>query len=82
METVYIMVKVLNRDLPKALEYFEKAAQDGFKVAMYNAGKLYYNGCNGKIKVDKEKAIEYMKLAIYHEFEPAIKFCKEHNIAS
>jgi hypothetical protein len=72
--------KGVDQDLPKALEYFEKAADDGFKVAMYNAGKLYWNGCNGKINVDKEKAITYMKFAIYHEYEPAIRFCKDNNI--
>jgi TPR repeat protein len=72
--------KGVEKNLKEALKYFEQAAGYGFRVAMYNAGKLYYNGEGGITKND-EKAIEYMKSAIYREFEGAIKFCKEHNIA-
>ncbi|RIA83969.1 kinase-like domain-containing protein [Glomus cerebriforme] len=54
------------------------AAKNGFKVAMYNVGKLYYN--SDGVEKDEKKAINYMKLAIYHEYEPAIKFFKENNI--
>ncbi|RGB38185.1 kinase-like domain-containing protein [Rhizophagus diaphanus] len=70
--------KGVDQNFSEALKYFEKAAEDGFKVAMYNAGNIYYNGISG-IK-DKEKAIHYMKLAAYNDYEPAIKFCKEHNL--
>ena len=59
--------------------FFEQAANNGFKVAMYNAGKLYYNGGGGVKDIDK--AIEYLKLAIYHDYDPAIKFCRENNIS-
>ncbi|RIA91622.1 kinase-like domain-containing protein [Glomus cerebriforme] len=68
----------VEKNIPEALKYFETAAKNGFKVAMYNAGKLYYNGDG--VEKDEEKAINYMKLAICHEYEPAIKFCKDNNI--
>ncbi|RIA93450.1 hypothetical protein C1645_762521 [Glomus cerebriforme] len=70
--------KGVEKNLTEALKYFEAAAANGFKVAMYNAGKLYFNGDG--VKKDEEKAINYMKLAIYHEYEPAIKFCKDNDI--
>ncbi|RIA79580.1 hypothetical protein C1645_840364 [Glomus cerebriforme] len=65
-------------NIPEALKYFEAATENGFKIATYNAGKIYYNGDG--IEKNKEKTINYMKLAIYHEYEPAIKFCKDNNI--
>ncbi|CAG8698060.1 8608_t:CDS:1, partial [Funneliformis mosseae] len=54
-------------------------AENGLKVAMYNAGNLHFKGCGGA-KRDIQKAIYYMKLAAYNEYAPAIKFCKEHHI--
>ena len=70
--------KGVEQNFSEALKYFEKAAEDGFKVAMYNAGNMYYNGIG--CTEDKEKAIDYMKLAAYGDHEPAIKFCKERNL--
>ncbi|RIA81969.1 hypothetical protein C1645_531624 [Glomus cerebriforme] len=70
--------KGVEQDFAEALKYFEKSAVDGFKVAMYNAGNKYYNDISDKR--DKEKAIDYMKMAAYNDYEPAIKFCKEHNL--
>ncbi|CAI2194529.1 3475_t:CDS:1, partial [Funneliformis geosporum] len=55
-----------------------KAAENGLKVAMYNAGNLHFIGFGGD-KRDYQQAKYYMKLAAYHEYSPAIKFCKEHN---
>ncbi|CAB4433423.1 unnamed protein product [Rhizophagus irregularis] len=69
----------VEKNLSEALKYFEQAADNGIKVAMYNAGKLYYNGDDGVWR-DKEKAIKYMKLAIYNGYEPAIKFCEDNYI--
>jgi hypothetical protein len=69
--------KGVEKNFSEALKYFEKAAEDGFKVAMFNTGNIYYNGDGGE--KNKEKAIYYMKLAAYNDYEPAIKFCKEHN---
>ncbi|GBC04288.1 hypothetical protein RclHR1_00560015 [Rhizophagus clarus] len=71
--------KGVEKNLSEALKYFEQAADSGYMVAMYNAGKLYYDGGDG-IEKNEEKAFSYMKLANYHEYEPAIKFCKDHNI--
>ncbi|PKY30538.1 hypothetical protein RhiirB3_418821, partial [Rhizophagus irregularis] len=34
--------KGVEKDLSEALKYFEQAAENGYMVAMYNAGKLYY----------------------------------------
>uniref|UniRef100_U9UGG7 Protein kinase domain-containing protein n=1 Tax=Rhizophagus irregularis (strain DAOM 181602 / DAOM 197198 / MUCL 43194) TaxID=747089 RepID=U9UGG7_RHIID len=70
--------KGVEQDVSEALKYFEKAAEDGVKVAMYNVGNMYYNGIG--CTIDTEKAIHYMKLAVYNCYEPAIKFCKEHNL--
>jgi TPR repeat protein len=70
----------VEKNLPEALKYFEQAAESDYMVAMYNAGKLYYEG-GDRVEKNEEKAIYYMKLAIYHEYEPAIEFCKEHNIS-
>ncbi|PKY27792.1 kinase-like protein [Rhizophagus irregularis] len=70
--------KGVDQNFSEALKYFEKAAEDGFKVAMYNAGNMYYNGI-GCTK-DIEKAKYYMKLAAYKGYEYAITFCKEHDI--
>jgi len=68
----------VERNLPEALKYFEKAADNGLKVAMYNVGNLYYKGSAGE--QDIEKATQYMRLAVYNEYAPAIKFCEDHNI--
>ncbi len=70
--------KGVRQDWAEALKYFEKAAENGLKVAMYNAGNLHFRGVASKR--DEAKAIYYMKLAAYNEYLPAIKFCKEHNI--
>ncbi|GBC25531.2 kinase-like domain-containing protein [Rhizophagus irregularis DAOM 181602=DAOM 197198] len=70
--------KGVDQNFSEALKYFEKAAEDGFKIAMYNVGDMYYNGV-GCTK-DIEKAKYYMKLAAYNNYESAITFCKEHDI--
>ncbi|UZO15572.1 uncharacterized protein OCT59_006990 [Rhizophagus irregularis] len=77
--------KGVKKDLSEALKYFEQAAENGYMVAMYNAGKLYYEGVSeiGKVVVEKnvDKAIYYMRLANYHNYGLAIKFCKDNNIS-
>ncbi|PKK67943.1 HCP-like protein, partial [Rhizophagus irregularis] len=64
--------KGVEKNVSEALKYFEKAAEDGHKVAMYTVGNMYYNGI-GCTK-DIEKAKYYMKLAAYSDYEPAITF--------
>ncbi|GBC04293.1 hypothetical protein RclHR1_00560020 [Rhizophagus clarus] len=71
--------KGVEKNLSEALKYFEQTAESGYVVAMYNTGKLYYEGGDG-VEKNLEKASYYMRLANYHEYEPATRFCKEHNI--
>ena len=47
---------------------------------MYNTGNLYYNGIAGKKDMEKEKALHYMRLSAYGNYEAAIKFCKNRGI--
>jgi hypothetical protein len=70
--------KGVELNVSEALKYFEKAAEDDNIVAMYNAGFIYYHGIDSE--KNSEKAIHYMKFAAYNNYEPAINFCKEHNI--
>ncbi|CAB4474175.1 unnamed protein product [Rhizophagus irregularis] len=70
--------KGVDQKFSEALKYFEKAAEDDFKVAMYNAGSMYYDGFGCTKDIEKTKY--YMKLATYNNYEAAIKFCKEHNL--
>ncbi|RGB40251.1 kinase-like domain-containing protein [Rhizophagus diaphanus] len=70
--------KGIEKNESEALKYFEKAAEDGFVVAMYNVGKMYYNGI-GCTK-DIEKAKNYFELAAYNGYEPAITFRNDYNL--
>ncbi|RGB40246.1 kinase-like domain-containing protein [Rhizophagus diaphanus] len=69
--------KGVDKNESEALKYFEKAAEDGVVVAMYNVGNMYYNGV-GCAK-DMEKAKYYIELAVYNGFEAAIRFRNEYN---
>ncbi|PKB98685.1 hypothetical protein RhiirA5_430977, partial [Rhizophagus irregularis] len=69
--------KGIEKNKSEALKYFEKAAEDGFRVALYNVGKMYYDGV-GCTK-DIEKAKYYMGLAAYNCYGYAITFRNEHN---
>ncbi|GBC03980.1 hypothetical protein RclHR1_05430010 [Rhizophagus clarus] len=71
--------KGVEQNFSEALKYFEKAAEEGFKVAMYNAGNMYYNGI-GCTK-DIEKAKYYMNLAAYNEHDLAISFREKLNVS-
>ena len=64
--------------MAEALKYFEKAVENGLKMAMYNAGNLYFKGIAGE--KDEDKAIHYIRLAVYNEYAPAIKFCADNKI--
>ncbi|CAB4388336.1 unnamed protein product [Rhizophagus irregularis] len=70
--------KGIEKNKSEALKYFEKAAEDGFRVALYNVGKMYYDGI-GCTK-DIEKAKYYMELAAYNCYGYAIAFRNEHNL--
>ncbi|CAB4488123.1 unnamed protein product [Rhizophagus irregularis] len=69
--------KGVDKNESEALKYFEKAAEDGVVVAMYNVGNMYYNGV-GCAK-DIEKAKYYIELAVYNGYEAAIRFRNEYN---
>ncbi|PKY56984.1 HCP-like protein, partial [Rhizophagus irregularis] len=56
--------KGVDKNESEALKYFEKAAEDGVVVAMYNVGNMYYNGVG--CKKDIEKAKNYIELAVYN----------------
>ncbi|RIA91209.1 kinase-like domain-containing protein [Glomus cerebriforme] len=65
-------------NIEEAVKYFVKSAENGQVIGMYNAASLYYTG--GIIKQDKKLGENYMKLAAYKRHQPAIDFCKKHNI--
>ncbi|RGB25057.1 kinase-like domain-containing protein [Rhizophagus diaphanus] len=62
----------------EALKYFEKATDDGLKVAMYNAGHMHFNGIG--CEKNKEKAKKYIELAVINGYEPAIKFREKNHL--
>ncbi|RGB26086.1 hypothetical protein C1646_770911 [Rhizophagus diaphanus] len=47
--------KVVEKNESEALKYFEQAAEDDIKVAMYNVGKMYYNGYGCTKDIEKLK---------------------------
>ncbi|PKC76252.1 hypothetical protein RhiirA1_513262 [Rhizophagus irregularis] len=70
--------KGVEKNESEALKYFEQAAEDDIKVAMYNVGKMYYNGY--ECTKDIEKAKNYIELAAYNCYEPAITLRNEYNL--
>ncbi|CAB4433588.1 unnamed protein product [Rhizophagus irregularis] len=69
--------KGVDKNVSEALKYFEKAAEDGVVVAMYNVGNMYYNGVGCTKDIDKAK--NYIELAVYNGYEAAIRFRNEYN---
>uniref|UniRef100_U9U394 Protein kinase domain-containing protein n=1 Tax=Rhizophagus irregularis (strain DAOM 181602 / DAOM 197198 / MUCL 43194) TaxID=747089 RepID=U9U394_RHIID len=68
--------KGVDKNESEALKYFEKAAEDGVVVAMYNVGNMYYNGVGCKKNIEKAK--NYIELAVYNGYEAAIRFRNEY----
>ena len=58
--------KVL-QDYEKALEWFRKAAKQGYEIAQYSLGMMYYNG-DGIPKRDYKAAIEWFYKAAEQEY--------------
>jgi hypothetical protein len=52
------------------LKYLTKSAENGNVVALYNLGEVYYNG-RRKIPENKEKGIQYLKIAALKNYKPA-----------
>ncbi|CAB5366937.1 unnamed protein product [Rhizophagus irregularis] len=70
--------KGVDKNESEALKYFEKAAEDGVVVAMYNVGNMYYNGVGCKKNIEKAK--NYIELAVYNGYEAAIRFRNEYKL--
>jgi TPR repeat protein len=50
-----------NKDLPRALEWFEKAGADGYSPALYHLGRMYRHGVG--VAASPAKAREYVDRA-------------------
>ena len=55
----------------KAVEWWQKAAEQGFASAQYKLGYMYYHGYG--IEESYEKAVEWYQKAAEQGYEPAIK---------
>ncbi|RIB29849.1 kinase-like domain-containing protein [Gigaspora rosea] len=69
---------IYKKDPYKAIEYFEKAADQNHTVAMHNLGLLYYLG--KYIDADKEKGEYWFKRAVDGNLDASIDFCKKNGI--
>ncbi|KAF0515755.1 kinase-like protein [Gigaspora margarita] len=69
---------IYKKDPYKAIEYFEKAADQNHTVAMHNLGLLYYLGKH--IDVDKKKGEYWFKRAVDGNLDASIEFCKKTGI--
>lgn len=80
----YAFAFIKNPNLPYDkdifLEYLTKSAENGNVVALYNLGEAYYNG-KRKIPENKEKGIEYLKIAALKNYKSAIDALKKYNIS-
>ncbi|CAG8699513.1 2945_t:CDS:2 [Dentiscutata erythropus] len=69
----------VDRNFSEAAKYFQKAADNGLAVGMYNAGNIFYAGLTG-VK-DEELGIKYIREAAQHNHSEAMEFCKKNNIS-
>lgn len=66
-------------ELEKAMEWYQKAAEAGNAMAMYDLALHYYNGKGGLMK-DEKKAVEWLKKAAEAGYASAmfeLGFCYE-----
>ncbi|CAG8761151.1 10153_t:CDS:2 [Dentiscutata erythropus] len=68
----------VDRNFSEATKYFQKAADNGLAVGMYNAGNIFYTGLTG---VKEELGIKYIREAAQHNHLEAMEFCKKNNIS-
>ncbi|MBR3830862.1 MAG: sel1 repeat family protein, partial [Muribaculaceae bacterium] len=61
----------VEKDFPKAIEYYQKAAEKGYAPAQYNLGVCYYNG-NG-VEKSIENAKKWFELAAPQGHQKAIE---------
>ncbi|CAG8633736.1 5659_t:CDS:2 [Dentiscutata heterogama] len=69
----------VDRNFSEAAKYFQKAADNGLAVGMYNAGNIFYAGLTG-VK-DEELGIKYIREAAQNNHLEAMEFCKKNNIS-
>src|SRR5437868_6797627 len=59
----------IEKDLDKAFHWYQKAADNGNKVAQYNLGRYYYYGkC---VEKDEVKALKWYKKSAEQEYSNA-----------
>ncbi|GBB94920.1 hypothetical protein RclHR1_02440014 [Rhizophagus clarus] len=68
-----------NKNYIEALKYIEMSANAGDNVALYIAGKAYWDGVNG-IEQDKEKGAKYLKDAALKGNAKAREMCGKNDI--
>ncbi len=61
--------QVTQRNMKKAVIFYEKAAKNGHLESMMRLGHLYEEGKN--VQSDKKKAFDWYKQAAQHEYVPA-----------
>ena len=66
----------VNRDLPKAFEWFQKAAAAGEPLAAYKVGCFFGGQFPGVVPIDQQKSIEYKLIAAKAGYDLA-----QHDIA-
>ncbi|CAG8482028.1 11014_t:CDS:2 [Ambispora leptoticha] len=78
VQTIQDAINMHKKDGREAVIYFERSADNGNSTAMYNVGKMYYNG-NGVIQ-NMEKGVYYLRLAALKGQPEAIDMCKKYQI--
>ncbi|CAG8442384.1 15467_t:CDS:2 [Dentiscutata heterogama] len=68
----------IDKNYIKAIEYFKKAALNGNPYAMYNYGKILYDGIY--VPADKGQGEMYLKLAAEQKVQEAIAMCNTESI--
>ncbi|PKK74285.1 kinase-like protein [Rhizophagus irregularis] len=80
----YAFAFIKNPDLPYDkdifLEYLTKSAENGNVVAIYNLGDVYYKG-KRQVPENKEKGIEYLKIAALKNYKSATEALKKYNVS-
>ncbi|RIA99451.1 kinase-like domain-containing protein [Glomus cerebriforme] len=80
----YAFAFIKNPDLPfdkdTFLKYLTKSAENGNATALFNLGDAYYNG-KRKVPVNKEKGIEYLKIAALKNYSNAINALNNYGIS-
>ncbi|CAG8635132.1 36896_t:CDS:2 [Gigaspora margarita] len=70
----------VDRNFSDAAKYFQKAADNGLAVGMYNAGNIFYAGLTG-VK-DEELGIKYIREAAQHNHSEAMDFSSGKHIVA